>query len=140
MKLSIPRPASGPVRVASGVALIGAMALAGCGPIGSASSSGSPGTPSSGAPVAATSAAPSASPVVSNDMVPGFQVLSMTFVSAQQGFALGTVGCGSSRCVALLGTSDGGGIWRRLTAPTTTLACPAGRTAPPAPVRPASRA
>jgi hypothetical protein len=46
----------------------------------------------------------------------------MTFVSAQQGFALGTVGCGSSRCAALLGTSDGGGIWRRLTAPTTTAA------------------
>jgi photosystem II stability/assembly factor-like uncharacterized protein len=126
MKLSIPRPARGPVRVASGVALIGAMALAGCGPVGSASSSGSSGTPPSGAPMAATSAAPSASPVVSNDLVPGFQVLSMTFVSAQQGFALGTVGCGSTRCVALLGTSDGGGVWRRLTAPTTTPAGPAG--------------
>jgi len=123
MKHSIPRLVRWPVLAASGVALMAAIALAGCGPSSPAASSG---TAPSSAAAAATAAAPSATPAASNDLVPGFQVLSMTFVSAQQGFALGTVGCGSSRCVALLGTSDGGGIWRRLTAPTTTPAGPGG--------------
>jgi len=42
----------------------------------------------------------------------------MSFVSDQQGFALGTVHCGTGRCVALFSTPDGGISWRRLTAPT----------------------
>ena len=32
----------------------------------------------------------------------------MTFVSDDAGFALGSVGCGTGRCAALLGTTDGG--------------------------------
>jgi hypothetical protein len=52
---------------------------------------------------------------------PGFQVLSMTFVlnsqasqasQAYEGFALGTVRCGSRRCLALL--SSRGAAWRPL--------------------------
>jgi Caspase domain len=53
---------------------------------------------------------------------PGFQVLSMTFVTNTQGFALGSVGCRSGRCIALLGTQDGGVKWRQLTAPTRSVA------------------
>ncbi len=45
----------------------------------------------------------------------------MTFVSDDAGFALGSTGCGTGRCAALLGTIDGGRHWRRLTAPTRTL-------------------
>jgi len=42
----------------------------------------------------------------------------MSFVSDQRGFALGTVSCGTGRCVALLGTPDGGSSWAQLAAPT----------------------
>ena len=45
----------------------------------------------------------------------------MTFVSDDVGFALGSVGCGTGRCAALLGTTDGGRHWRHLTAPTRAL-------------------
>jgi photosystem II stability/assembly factor-like uncharacterized protein len=56
----------------------------------------------------------------------------MTFVSDVRGFALGTVRCGPLRCLALLGTSDGGASWSRLTAPSRAAGssydtCPAGR-------------
>lgn len=56
----------------------------------------------------------------------------MSFVSDLRGYALGTVGCGSRRCIALLDTPDGGKIWRRLTAPTRAAGgaygtCPAGQ-------------
>ena len=128
MKLSTPRQVRGMARAAAGVTAVAALALAGCGTVGS--SSPPAGAPPSSASVAQTSAAPSSS--ASTDVVPGFQVLSMTFVSTAQGFALGTVGCGTSRCVALLGTQDGGSSWRRLTAPTTAAGgppdtCPSGR-------------
>ena len=42
----------------------------------------------------------------------------MSFVSDQRGFALGTVSCATGRCVALLGTPDGGSSWAQLAAPT----------------------
>jgi photosystem II stability/assembly factor-like uncharacterized protein len=58
-------------------------------------------------------------------------VLSMSFVSDLRGWALGTVRCGTGRCVALLGTTDGGRSWQSLTAPTRAAGavystCPAG--------------
>jgi photosystem II stability/assembly factor-like uncharacterized protein len=61
-----------------------------------------------------------------------FSVQSMTFVSDQQGFALGAIRCATGRCAALLGTSNGGRSWRRLTAPTRTVGdvydtCPHGQ-------------
>jgi hypothetical protein len=62
-------------------------------------------------------------------LLPGFQVLSMSFVSDQDGFALGTLSCGTSRCSALLASTDGGASWTQLAAPTTaapTLAAEAG--------------
>jgi photosystem II stability/assembly factor-like uncharacterized protein len=56
----------------------------------------------------------------------------MSFVSDLRGFALGTVGCRADRCLALLGTRDGGRSWRQLTAPTRAAGgvdstCPAGQ-------------
>ena len=56
----------------------------------------------------------------------------MSFVSDLRGFALGTVRCRAGRCIALLGTPDGGSSWRQLTAPTRAAGgaystCPAGQ-------------
>ncbi len=53
-----------------------------------------------------------------------FAVQSMSFVSDQQGFALGTVKCGSHRCEALFGTANGGTTWSKLTAPVKNAAGP----------------
>jgi photosystem II stability/assembly factor-like uncharacterized protein len=62
----------------------------------------------------------------------GFTAASMTFVSDQRGFALGTVKCGSRKCTALLGTTNGGSTWRALTSPVKRAAgpydtCPSGQ-------------
>ncbi len=54
----------------------------------------------------------------------GIGVTSLSFVSARRGFALASVACGPARCPALLGTSDGGQTWERLTAPTPALGQP----------------
>lgn len=56
----------------------------------------------------------------------------MSFVSDLRGFALGTVPCGTGRCLALFGTPDGGSNWHRLTAPARRAGgaygtCPSGR-------------
>jgi photosystem II stability/assembly factor-like uncharacterized protein len=103
-----------------------ALGLAGC----AATSSGHPVSDSSPVDTAVPQA--SASAPAGNAVLPGFQVLSMSFVSDQDGFALGTADCGTARCIALLASSDGGAIWRRLTPPAIHAAaaygtCPAGQ-------------
>lgn len=100
--------------------VIGSLALAGCG-VATASASGTHTT-------SETTAGHSRSPAGSST----FAVQSMTFVSDQQGFALGTAACGSHRCEALLGTTNGGATWRTLTAPVKNAAgpfntCPTGK-------------
>jgi len=132
---SIKLPANGPrysfARIGYAALAIGALALAGCGTTtasasGSAAGAGtSPATHSASAPAAAGShisgtAGASAS----------FSVESMTFVSDDQGFALGRKRCGAAYCAELLATSNGGTSWHRLAAPTRTLGgvystCPA---------------
>ena len=94
------------------------LALAACGTAPSSSAPAAPGSQSSG-PETGTPSAPAGSASPSATSGPGgFQVLSMTWVSDTQGFALGTTACGASSCLALLGTTDGGSHWRGLTAPT----------------------
>ena len=94
------------------------VAVAFLGSCGTASSIGASSPPSPAASVpAATSSVVSVSPVPGSPDA-DFRVRSMTFVSDDRGFALGTVGCGPRRCLALVGTADGGRRWRRLTAPT----------------------
>ena len=62
------------------------------------------------------SSAPSASPMPAG--VPaGFQAASVTFVSPSDGWALGTGSCGSSSCVAVVHTTDGGRTWTAVAAP-----------------------
>ncbi len=91
-----------------------AAALAGCAPAASR-------TPSSPGPAATPPSRVISPPASAASKSTVFGVVSVTFVSADRGFALGAVACGHSRCAALLGTSDGGTTWRRLTAPTRTL-------------------
>jgi photosystem II stability/assembly factor-like uncharacterized protein len=97
---------------AASTVIAGALALAACGAVTSTSPVGA-----SGSAPSATGAAPSTSP--SSVVLPGFQVLSMSFVSDSDGFALGTVSCGKGRCDALLASTDGGASWSQLSAPTT---------------------
>lgn len=56
----------------------------------------------------------------------------MSFVSDQQGFALGTFSCGTTRCDALIATTTGGTAWNQLAPPAkiaagTDGACPTGQ-------------
>ena len=83
-----------------------------------------PGTPIPSVNVPASvpppSAVPTDTPVVS---VPaGFEPASVTFVSAVDGWVLGSVPCASDRCPAIEVTTDGGHTWSQGTAPKATFA------------------
>lgn len=104
-------------------AIAAALALAACAAPGTGTPSGASATaPASKAAAATAPAAGTPAPraVSGGAGQPGFSALSMTFVSDQQGWALGTVACGTGRCLSLLGTTDGGAVWRVLTAPART--------------------
>ncbi len=97
------------------------LALAGCGTVqGPSAGSGSkPASSNSAAKTQAPSPTRTATTTASaTDAPSGFQVLSMTFVSDNQGWALGSFKCGAHHCLALLGTTDGGTHWQALTPPT----------------------
>jgi hypothetical protein len=88
----------------------------------SASGSTSPTTTSSLAtsPSEATPSTPVASPVASSSpasLTAGFEPVSVTFVSVDQGWVLGTVPCGSVRCAAIERTGDGARTWASIPAP-----------------------
>lgn len=72
----------------------------------------------------ATTAAPTGMPA-------GFAPVSVTFVSADSGWVLGTVSCQAGRCAAVGRTTDGGATWTATSAPQVTL--PA--SGPPAAIR-----
>jgi hypothetical protein len=136
MKLCVHLQVRGVARATAGAVVIGAVALAACGTASSPSQqagspSGSQPAKTSGPAPPPSSASPSSSPG-SQGSLAGFRVLSMSFVSDLRGFALGTVGCRAGRCMALLGTPDGGSSWRQLTAPARAAGgvygtCPAGQ-------------
>jgi len=126
MKLSVHTRGRGAAKAAAGAVVAGVLTLAACtagsasGPAGSSSSSPPAGTASptgKASPAPSPTSSPSSSPGPSETLA-GFRVLSMSFVSDQRGFALGTVSCATGRCVALLGTPDGGSSWAQLAAPT----------------------
>lgn len=89
----------------------------------SASGSTSPTTTSSSAtsPSAVTPSAPVASPLASSSspapVAAGFEPVSVTFVSVDQGWVLGSVPCGSVRCAAIERTGDGARTWTPIPAP-----------------------
>ena len=47
----------------------------------------------------------------------GFSPVSVTYVSASDGWALGTVACGPNRCLRLLRTTDDGATWSPVPVP-----------------------
>lgn len=93
-------------------------------------------SPSSPTPGATSSPAPTSSPVVSPSTAspstsPGtspsgpvpsdFQPVSVTFVSANEGWVLGGVPCASGQCPFIVRTLDGGRTWTPVAAPATTV-------------------
>lgn len=87
---------------------------------GQTSSEGTP-TPAPSIVAVAPSPSPASSPT-SPDVIPAdFQPLSVTFVSANMGWVLGSAGCGANTCPVIVRTLDGGRTWTRIAAPDTTL-------------------
>ena len=72
--------------------------------------------PSATSPAASTSPAPPATPGVSTPSL-AFSPVSVTFVSADDGWALGAGPCQSAPCAAIARTNDGGRTWALVPAP-----------------------
>jgi hypothetical protein len=125
------------------VALLAAVALTACGTVSSGASGGaaaaassSPTKASGGASSASASAAagasstaPAAPAATSTATVPsggpvptGFAASSVTFVSPEEAFVLGTAPCAKAPCTSILHTVDRGASWRGLPAPVAPLA------------------
>ena len=74
-------------------------------------------------PTSEGSSSTSGGPTGTGGPVPtGFQPASVTFVSADQGFVLGTAPCSTPPCTSLVATDDGGTSWHGLPAPVAPLA------------------
>jgi hypothetical protein len=114
--------------VVSGVALVDSSGRDGAAP--AVSRSVAPASPTTGPTGASTvtSGAPSSSPVVapphSASTLSGFRALDLSFVGPDNGWALGTVDCGSGsgRCAAMATTVDGGRTWRSMAGPPANVA------------------
>jgi len=108
--------------VLSGVLLTG-FALSGC------ASSHAPTAPSSQAPPTAPSVTPGQpmTPAPPGGPVPsGFTATSVTFVSTQEAFVLGTAPCSNAACTSVVRTLARGASWRGLPAPVVPLSAPGG--------------
>ena len=110
--------------ILSGVLLIG-LALSGCG--------SSPPPAAARTPAATPTVAPSVTP--GTPMIPappggpvpgGFTATSVTFVSTQEAFVLGTAPCSHAPCTSIVRTLDRGASWRGLPAPVLPLSSPGG--------------
>ena len=110
--------------ILSGVLLTG-WALSGCG--------SSPPPAAARTPAATPAVAPSVTP--GTPMIPappggpvpgGFTATSVTFVSTQEAFVLGTAPCSHAPCTSIAGTVDRGASWRGLPAPVVPLSSPGG--------------
>jgi hypothetical protein len=94
--------------VVTGVALAGAGALTAL-----AANTGAGNTGAGNTSAAATG--PTGGPVP-----PGFQPMSVTFVSPSEGWVLGTAPCSHAPCTSVVRTTDGGHSWIGIPAPVTT--------------------
>ena len=87
-----------------------------------AGASPTPSHPASSSSAPSTSESPVASVVPAGGLVPaGFQAVSVTFASPDQGWVLGTTTCSAPPCTAILRTSDGGRTWAGIPAPSTPI-------------------
>ena len=106
---------------------------AGAGGASSATASAAGGAASSTPAAPATAASTSPVAVPSGGPVPlGFAATSVTFVSPEEAFVLGTAPCAKAPCTSILRTLDRGGSWRGLPAPVVPLAAQPGVVAGPA--------
>ena len=115
-------------RLARGApALLAVALLAAC---GASSTTPAPLTPAVATPGRSSAAPASPTPATASPHSPGvhppptpapagFQVASVTFVSAQDGWVLGTAPCSSGRCLAMARTTDAGATWSSVTPPPT---------------------
>jgi hypothetical protein len=87
------------------------------------SGAASPAAPASAA-VSDTSPARAASGPAGGPVPRGFQPVSMTFVSASDGWVLGTAPCAQQPCTSVVRTTDGGRSWIGIPAPRYPLATP----------------
>jgi hypothetical protein len=114
----------------------GASASSSSGPAASSGASSAPasavsGPASTGSAAPATSAATSTVTVPSGGPVPlGFAARSVTFVSTEEAFVLGTAPCAKAPCTSILRTLNRGASWRGLPAPVVPLAAPLEVTGP----------
>lgn len=121
--------------VTGGLALVTAglltTTMAACSATGSpagASTGGAKGSPGGGTASPARSAVTDTSPArvasgPAGGPVPrGFQPVSMTFVSASEGWVLGTAPCAQQPCTSVVRTTDGGRSWIGIPAPRYPLA------------------
>lgn len=127
------------------VALAATLTVAGCTSSattgrGSAAAPSSPAAPASssastsGATPAGSTTPPSTTPSATppagaglpagGPVPPGFTPVSATFVSATQGWVLGTAPCTGVVCTSVLRTRDGGHSWQGIPAPSATLGQP----------------
>jgi photosystem II stability/assembly factor-like uncharacterized protein len=91
-------------------------------PSPSLSSSPSPSTPgpsqsASPSPSPATSTSPSGQGAVGGLVPAGFWAADLTWVSTDEGWALGTAPCTQATCTVIAHTTDGGKTWARVAAP-----------------------
>jgi hypothetical protein len=106
---------------------------AGAGGASSAAASAASGAASSAPTPPATSASTSTLAVPSGGPVPtGFAARSVTFVSPEEAFVLGTAPCAKAPCTSILRTLDRGASWRGLPAPVVPLAAQTAEVAGPA--------
>jgi photosystem II stability/assembly factor-like uncharacterized protein len=75
----------------------------------------------SGSPVAQASPTASASAVAGAPVPAGFRPMSVTFISAEEGWVLGSALCAAGRCPAIARTIDGGRTWTSIPAPATKI-------------------
>jgi hypothetical protein len=126
-------PAGGLALAAAGLLAVTVAACTTTGSAGGGATAGStaPGSADSGAASPASAAVSDTSPVraasgPAGGPVPrGFQPVSMTFVSASDGWVLGTAPCAQQPCTSVVRTTDGGRSWIGIPAPRYPLAATA---------------
>ena len=132
----------GPALVAALGAVISTGALSACGPSHSspagpaAAASSAPSSPAASSQAAGSAAAwagtattsapatPSRTAATGRPGLAGFAATSVTFVSPEQAFVLGTTACAHAPCTAIAVTQDRGGKWAELPAPAVPLGDP----------------
>src|SRR5262249_43540441 len=73
-----------------------------------------------------TGSSPGASQPAGGPVPPGFVATSVTLVSTQEAFVLGTAPCAHAPCTSILRTLDRGATWRGLPAPVAPIGHPGG--------------